>query len=66
MSVGSALLLAPLAVQGIAMAVDELHFHRRRGLGRWERLGHPLDTLTVLACIGWTLAVTPTAAHAAQ
>ncbi len=49
--------LVPLAAQGAAMMVDELHFHRRRGLPRWERIGHPLDTLTVLACFGLTLAV---------
>jgi hypothetical protein len=48
------------------MAVDELHFHRRRGLGRWERLGHPLDTLTMLACIGWTLVTKPTPANVAR
>ena len=23
-------------------------FHRRRGLPRWERIGHPLDTLTIV------------------
>jgi hypothetical protein len=48
-------LFAPLAVQSTAMGVDEFHFHRKRGLGRWERVGHPLDTLTVLSCIGWTI-----------
>jgi hypothetical protein len=53
-------LLAPLVLQAAAMAIDELHFHRRRGLGRWERVGHPLDTMTFLACIVWTLAVPPT------
>lgn len=30
------------------MMVDEFYFHQRRGLGRWERIGHPLDTLSVL------------------
>ena len=30
------------------MLVDEFHFHRARGLPLWERVGHPLDTLTVL------------------
>ncbi len=25
------------------------------GLGAWERIGHPLDTSTVLACLGWVL-----------
>jgi hypothetical protein len=37
-------------VHALAMVVDEARFHRRRGLGRWERWGHPADTLTVLAC----------------
>jgi hypothetical protein len=44
------LLVVPLALQGLAMFFDELHFHRRRGLPRWERIGHPLDTASVLAC----------------
>jgi hypothetical protein len=35
------------------MAVDEFYFHWRRGLPRWERLGHPLDTLTVWLCQVW-------------
>jgi hypothetical protein len=53
-------LLAPLVVQAIAMGFDELHFHRKRGLGRWERVGHPLDTMTMLACVGWVLVADPT------
>jgi hypothetical protein len=43
------------------MAVDEFYFHRRRGLPRWERLGHPLDTLTALACFVWLLSAAPSA-----
>lgn len=35
------------------MAWDEAHFHRQRGLGRWERIGHPLDTLSFGACFLW-------------
>lgn len=54
------LVAVPLGVQALAMVVDELHFHRRRGLGAWERIGHPLDTLTVLACLGWAMFVPPT------
>jgi len=42
--------LAPVAAQGVLMVVDEFYFHHRRGLGRWERYGHPLDTLTTLLC----------------
>ncbi len=52
----TAAILTPLVLQGAAMAVDELVFHRRRGLPRWERIGHPLDTLTLIACIAWLLA----------
>jgi hypothetical protein len=53
------LLVLPLGVQALAMLVDELYFHRRRGLGAWERIGHPLDTLTVLACMSWVRFVPP-------
>ena len=52
-------LALPLAVQTIAMLVDEGYFHRKRGLGRWERVGHPLDTLTVLVCLAWVLFAPP-------
>jgi hypothetical protein len=44
-------LLIPFALQMLCMAFDEFYFHWRRTLPRWERLGHPLDTLTVL--ISW-------------
>lgn len=44
------LLAIPLVLQALAMFVDEMVFHRRRRLPRWERIGHPLDTATVLAC----------------
>ncbi|MBC7420456.1 MAG: hypothetical protein H7328_06975 [Bdellovibrio sp.] len=43
-------LYLPFALQGLAMMFDEFYFHHRRGLARWEKVGHPLDTLTVLAC----------------
>jgi 2-polyprenyl-6-hydroxyphenyl methylase/3-demethylubiquinone-9 3-methyltransferase len=45
------IVVVPLVVQGVAMAVDEGVFHRRRGLPRWERIGHPLDTATLATCI---------------
>jgi putative flippase GtrA len=41
------------------MSVDELYFHWQRELPRWERIGHPLDTLTVLLCLGWVWFVPP-------
>ena len=46
----------PIALQALAMLVDEFYFHRRRDLPRWERIGHPLDTLTIVACLVWLLA----------
>jgi hypothetical protein len=47
----------PLVVQALAMAVDEAGFHRARRLPRWERIGHPLDTLTVAAAYAYVLLV---------
>lgn len=55
------LIAIPFVMQGACMLVDEFHFHRKRGLGAWERLGHPLDTLTVLACFAWALTQTKSA-----
>jgi len=54
------LLLFPAFLQALAMFVDEFVFHRKRGLPRWERLGHPLDTLTAAICYGWLVAVPAT------
>lgn len=51
----SRLLVVPFLLQVICMGVDELYFHHQRKLPRWERIGHPLDTLTVLLCFGWIL-----------
>ena len=41
------------------MLVDEGWCHRKRGLGRWERIGHPVDTLSVAACYAWLVFVKP-------
>lgn len=49
--------LLPFLAQAIAILLDEWIFHIKRGLPRWERIGHPLDTLTVLACLGFVLFV---------
>src|SRR5262249_11498801 len=54
-----ALPTAPSLLQAPAMAVDEGWYHNRRGLPRWERIGHPLDTLTVAATYGYALVVGP-------
>ncbi len=41
---------------------DEFYFHHRRGLPRWERIGHPLDTFTVILCYAYLLSFSPTPA----
>ncbi|HEY8947079.1 MAG TPA: hypothetical protein VIM73_22700 [Polyangiaceae bacterium] len=45
----NALALTLLALHGLVISIDEVH-HRQRGLPRWERIGHPMDTASVLAC----------------
>ena len=47
------LLLLPFALLGVVTSVDELYYHRKRGLPRWERLGHPLDLLAFVFCWAW-------------
>ncbi len=47
------LLLISFLVQGLVMMIDEFYFHRKRGLPRWERIGHPLDTMTVILCLSY-------------
>lgn len=46
------LTLAPFALQAIVMLFDEWYFHIRRGLPRWEKIGHPIDTASVIICMG--------------
>lgn len=46
-------LFTPFILQAVAMVFDELYFHNKRGLGLWEKIGHPLDTLTVIICFGF-------------
>jgi len=43
-----ALILTIWISQGVLMFFDEFIFHRRRELGKWERLGHPIDSLFFL------------------
>jgi hypothetical protein len=52
-------LLFPAFLQMLAMLFDEGVFHRKRGLPAWERVGHPLDTLTVAVCYAWLVASPP-------
>jgi hypothetical protein len=52
-------LVLPFLLQALLMAADEFRFHRKRGLPKWERIGHPLDTLTVVLCLSWILHTEP-------
>lgn len=44
------LLVFPFIIHAVLMGIDE-YLHHQRGLGTWERIGHPLDTITVLVPI---------------
>lgn len=47
--------MIPFALQAAAIVFDEGYFHIRRGLPKWERIGHPIDTLSVLICMGYVI-----------
>ena len=47
----------PFALQALCMVFDEGYFHIRRGLPTWEKIGHPIDTCSVLICMGFVLFV---------
>ena len=49
--------LLPFGIQMLAILFDEGYFHWKRGLPRWERIGHPLDTLSSLLCMGFVIFV---------
>jgi hypothetical protein len=51
--------VAVFVLQALVMSIDELHFHRARSLPLWERWGHPLDTLSLLACLSVTVLRAP-------
>jgi hypothetical protein len=57
--INARLLVIPFLLQVLCMGVDELYFHHRRKLMRWERIGHPLDTLSVLLCLFWVWVIPP-------
>jgi hypothetical protein len=50
-------LILPFIAQAVAMGFDEFRFHRRRVMPRWERIGHPVDSLLVLVCLAYVLLV---------
>ncbi|PIS00234.1 MAG: hypothetical protein COT84_08500 [Chlamydiae bacterium CG10_big_fil_rev_8_21_14_0_10_35_9] len=49
------LALFPFIIQAVAIGIDEAYFHYKRGLPKWERIGHPIDTLSVLFCMWMVL-----------
>ena len=57
------LIFLPFIVQAIAIGLDEYIFHIKRGLPRWERIGHPVDTLSVIACLAFALYVPYSASY---
>lgn len=53
----------PFFIQAVLIFIDEFYFHHRRGLPKWERIGHPLDTATILLVVIWTLITDFTSLH---
>lgn len=49
------LILIPFLVQMFVISFDECYFHLKRGLPLWERIGHPLDTFTVIMCLTFVI-----------
>jgi len=49
------LILVPFVIQALAIGFDEYYFHIKRGLPLWERIGHPIDTLSVAFCLFFVL-----------
>jgi hypothetical protein len=46
-------LLIPFFLQIALMTFDEFLFHIKRPLPLWERIGHPLDTLSFIATVAF-------------
>lgn len=44
------ILLIPFLLQAVLILFDEWVFHIKRGLPKWERIGHPIDTISLIAC----------------
>lgn len=52
----SFIVVIPFVLQALTIGVDEVYFHYKRGLPKWERIGHPVDTFSVLLCLSWVIA----------
>lgn len=57
------ILILPIGIQGLAMFFDEFYFHHKRGLPLWEKIGHPIDTLSVFCCYLYLFLNSPTEAN---
>ncbi len=51
------LAVLPFALQAIVIVLDEGVFHVKRGLPKWERIGHPIDTFSVIICMAFVIFV---------
>lgn len=49
------LIFIPFCLQALLIGIDEGYFHYKRGLPKWERIGHPLDTFSWLLCLAVTI-----------
>ena len=47
--------LLPFLIHNTIMMIDEFYYHHKRILPRWEKLGHPADTVTYIFCLGLVL-----------
>lgn len=52
------LIVGTWVAQGILIFFDEFKFHHERGLKKWERIGHPIDSLFFLVPFLYTLKFT--------
>jgi len=48
-------IFVPFFLQALLIGLDEFVFHVKRGLPKWEKIGHPLDTLSVIICFLFVL-----------
>lgn len=51
------LIFIPFIVQGVIILLDEGIYHLKRDLPRWERIGHPIDTLSIMGCFAFVLLI---------
>jgi 2-polyprenyl-6-hydroxyphenyl methylase/3-demethylubiquinone-9 3-methyltransferase len=59
----SVLVFSPFLIQALLILIDEFYFHHRRGLPKWEKIGHPLDTVLTLLCYIFLLRMPYTEHH---